>query len=149
MNVLDAGHRIGIAYPGGIKALAARMDKNAAVFTSQLNPSISTHHLSLSDAVIMQVLADRHDVVIAMAEELGGSFVLNHMLGDRASLTTCAMRTMAEFGDYMRMTEEALQDGRVTSNELKGLEAEFTKMLAEASRMQGMLRERARENSCG
>lgn len=140
MNVLDAAQRIGLEYPGGIEALAARMNKNPTVFRSKLNPNNSTHQLYLEEAMAMQALTGRHDIAIAMDDELGRSSVLCEALDSDVSLVSSIMKTMAEFGDWMRKAEAAMEDGELTPNELKELEKEYTEMIAEASRMHGKMK---------
>jgi Phage regulatory protein CII (CP76). len=44
---------------------------NPNTLKHKLNPNNVTHHLTLRDALTMQVLTGRHDILYAMADELG------------------------------------------------------------------------------
>jgi hypothetical protein len=143
MNVQDAAHLIGHEYPGGAKALAERMGINQAVFNSKLNPNTVTHHLTLVESLRMQQLAGRFDILHAMADELGFVCIAKPHLSDDCTTQTIT-RTCAEFGDFMREVNEALQDGDVTRNELLEVQKELLDLIAAAtalgSHLEGRLR---------
>jgi len=138
MNVLDAAHRIAHEYPGGAEALAPRMGIGPAVFRSKLNPTTETHHLTLREAVRLQQLALRYDVLHAMADELGHVAIPLPAVAD-GEVAHALARTCAEFGEYLGRIDQALRDGEVTPNELKRLEKELTEMIAQAAHMQSLL----------
>lgn len=69
MNPIDAAHNLGLNYPGGIKALALRMNMSPAVLTQKLNPNCNTHHLHIMEALLMQVYCRSADITRAMANE--------------------------------------------------------------------------------
>lgn len=138
MNVLDAAHRIAHEYPGGAKALAARMGINQVVFNSKLNPNVTTHHLMLAEAMTMQHMTGRNDILHAMAEDLNHVAIPLPVASDddlAHSISTCC----AEFGDYLRRVDEVIRDGKVTPNERKDLERELTEMIAAATHLQGLV----------
>lgn len=138
MNVIDAAHRIAHEYPGGAEALAPRMGIGAAVFRSKLNPHTETHHLTLRESVRLQQLAQRYDVLHAMADELGHIAIPLPSVPD-GEMAHALARTCAEFGEYLGRIDQALTDGAVTPNELKHLEKELTEMVAQAAHMQSLL----------
>ena len=138
MNIEDAAHRIGHEYPGGAGILAQRMGMNPVVFNSKLNPNTKTHHLSMVEALRMQQLAGRADILHAMAEALGYVAVpLPQVHDDDVAHALAA--TCAEFGDYLRRVDESMRDGKVTPNEVKRLEKELTEMVAAATHLQSIL----------
>lgn len=143
MNVLDAAHRIGLEYPGGITALAERMKIRPAVFRGKLAPNNEVNHLYLSEAMLMQAVTGRHDILHAMAEELHHVCIPLPDFTDEdvshAIATTCA-----EFGDYLRRIDDALQDHKVTPNEVKRLEKELTELVGAASRLQAIMAAKAK-----
>ncbi len=138
MNVLDAAYRIGAEYPGGTKALAIRMGMSPAVLLGKLNPNTNTHHLRLDEAVTMQMLSGRADVLIAMADELGHVCIPKPDVGDE-DISHALAHTCAEFGDYLRKVDDCLKDGKITPNERKGLERELSEMIAAATHLQALL----------
>lgn len=138
MNIQDAAYMVGHDYPGGAGALADRMGIVRAVFNSKLNPNTATHHLTLVEALKMQQLSGRFDVLYAMAEACG--FVCLPLPGevhenvDRDIAALCK-----EFGDYVSQVSQALDDGRITPNELHRCEKELSEMLAAAQVLQAAL----------
>jgi len=149
MNVLDAAHRIGLEYPGGMTALAARMGQvrdgvlrpmDPAILRSKLNPNSETNHLHVREAVLMQAVAGRADILHAMADALGYVAIPIPDAGEDAPDVAHAIsRTCAEFGDYLRRVDEVFKDRKVTPNELKSLEKELTEMIAAAARLQAVI----------
>lgn len=138
MNVLDAAHRIGLEYPGGITALAPRMNIDPAILGSKLRPHCETNHLTLKQALLIQVLTGRTDILHAMAEELGYAAIpLPGVCCD--SIPHAIAKTCGEFGDYLRRADSVIEDGKVTPNELKNLERELTEMMAAASNLYSLI----------
>lgn len=138
MNVLDAAHRIGLEFPGGISGLALRIGRDPAILRSKLNPNSSTNHVSLAEAVLIQSVAGRVDILQAMAEEL------RHVAiplpdGRDENLPHALATTCAEFGDYLRRVDAVFEDGTVTPNEIKRLEKELTEMIAAASALHAVI----------
>lgn len=71
MNVDDAIYHTAHKYPGGIQALAGRMGVSANTLTHKVNPNNSTHHLSVSESLVMQELSGRPWILQAEAARLG------------------------------------------------------------------------------
>ena len=145
MNLQDAAHRIGHEYPGGAGALADRMGINRAVFNSKINPNTATHHLTMVECFRMQQLAGRNDVLFAMAEGLG--FVCLPMPSEtHADIHKEIGRVCQEFGQYVAEVTAAIEDGRITGNELKACEKELADLVGAANTLQatlGMMRHAA------
>jgi len=139
MNVIDAAYRVGHEYPGGAGLLADRMGIVRAVFNSKLNPNTHSHHLTLAESVRMQQLAGRTDILQAMATELGHVAIPLPEVSDE-NIPAALARTCAEFGDYMRLVDDSLRDGRVSPNEAKCLEKELTEMVAASTHLLAVLK---------
>lgn len=146
MNMLDAAHLIGHEYPGGAKALAERLGINQVVFNSKLNPNTITHHLTLVEALRMQQMANRFDILHAMADELGFVCIRKPTVGDDC-LTLSITRACAEFGDFMREVNETLQDDNVRPNELRDVQKELLELIAAATGLNGLLEAKQRGRS--
>lgn len=71
MNATDAALAVGLDYPGGIAALASRMGIPAGLLRKKLSPSHRDEHLTIEEAVHIQVLAGDHRILFAVAVELG------------------------------------------------------------------------------
>lgn len=70
MDVLDAALLIAQEVPGGVPALAQRMGVSANTLQHKLNPNNTTHHLTLKEAMALQVVSGRPYVLHAMAAGL-------------------------------------------------------------------------------
>lgn len=139
MNIQDAAHRIGHEYPGGAVALAHRMGIGPVVFNSKLNPNTITHHLSLAEAQRMQLLTGRTDILEAMADELGYVVVKIPDCAHDVDIAKATRKAVVEFGEWMDQIDRSLDDGAVTSNELKAIEKELVEMMAQAQKLTAAL----------
>jgi hypothetical protein len=114
------------------------MGIDPAILRSKLNPNCETNHLTLKQAVLMQVITGRADILHAMAEELG-YVAIPVPVCNAPSRPQAISRACAEFGDYMRKVDEVFDDGEVTPNEAKALEKELTEVIAAAVRLQSVI----------
>ena len=138
MNILDAAHLIGHDYPGGAGALAQRMGIGHVVFNNKINPNNTTHHLTLVESLRMQQLAARFDVLFAMAEACG--FICLPMPEAHPEAIATEITTLCrEFGEYVAQVASAVEDGRITGNELKTTERELADLIAAANNLQAHL----------
>ena len=135
MNIQDAAHMLGHEYPGGAGALADRMGISRAVFNSKLNPNTPTHHLTLVESLRMQQLAERYDILFAMAEACG-FFCIPTAASDNEHIERDIAKLCKEFGDYLARVTSAVEDGNVTGNELKDTERELSELIASAQAVQ-------------
>lgn len=71
MDVEEAAHQTALRCSGGVATLADRMGVNAGTLQNKLNPNKSTHHLTLRESVLLQRAANDHQVLHAMAQQLG------------------------------------------------------------------------------
>ncbi|RZI81093.1 MAG: hypothetical protein EOP38_20500 [Rubrivivax sp.] len=125
-GVKDAAYRIARGYPGGIRALAARMEMPYDTFQKKVSPSCETHHLQLEEAVDMQVYAGRCDILYAMAADLGHICLTmpDESMGD------LGMRLMSvgeKVGDVFEVARRVMSDGKLTAPERR----ELTDQIAE------------------
>lgn len=144
MNVLDAAHSIGHDYPGGVEALAVRMGIRPAVLRAKLNPNADTNHLTIKEAQSLQQLTGRRDIVIAMADELGGAFVELPDVADEG-LQHAICRSVSQFGAYMQKIDEALADKKVTRNESKELASALIGHISRVAHIQAILQRMAEQ----
>ncbi len=133
MNQHDALYKIARAYPGGIDALALKLNISANVLRNKLAPGITTHYPSFEEvSVIIQAC---HDVGIkeallplhAMLSRHGmAAFVVpepEQVNNDDLSQTVC--RVMSQVGNVAEAVSEALIDNVITEREADLIEREF------------------------
>lgn len=119
-DVDDAAFRIAHSFPGRVAALAQRMGVSASTLNKKVNPSCESHRLSLGDAVHLQLVAQRYDILYAMASSL--DHVCLHMPdADAGEVGVRLARVGAEVGDVFRVAAKALEDKRITPTERREL----------------------------
>ncbi|MDH0371808.1 phage regulatory CII family protein [Comamonas aquatica] len=70
MDVLDAAFLIAQECPGGVAGLAQRMGVSANTLQHKLNPNNTSHHLTLKEALALQVVSGLPYVLYAMSAAL-------------------------------------------------------------------------------
>lgn len=145
MDILGAAHRIGHDFQGGMDALAPQMGCNPRVLNNKINPRCESHHLTLVEAVRMQQITGRHDILFAEAEMLGYVCVPRAECADM-DITYALTKACSEFGDYMREADRALRDNKVTPNEIKRLERELAELIQAATTLQGAIVSKGRKS---
>ena len=138
MDILGAAHRIGHDFLGGMDALGPLMGCNPRVLNNKLNPACHSHHLTLVEAMRLQQITGRHDVLFAEANLLGFVCIPRPEVAD-IDITSALAHACSEFGDYMKEADKSLKDGRVTLNEVKRLEKELTDLISAATALQGAI----------
>jgi hypothetical protein len=115
-DVDDAAYRIAHQYPGRVPALAQRMGVPASTLNKKVSLNDESHRLSIADAVHMQAVAKRYDILYAMASSL--DHVCLHMPDrDAGEVGRQLALVGAEVGDVFRSAQQALEDGRITPTE--------------------------------
>jgi hypothetical protein len=138
MNVLDAAYALGHDYAGGAHALGPRLGMTGKMLANKLNPNDTNHKLTLDEAQRMQALTGDHRILHAMADELGYVAIPAPTICDE-DVNHAMARMCSEFSDYMRKASDSMADGRVTTNERKGLERELSELIASATHLQSAL----------
>jgi hypothetical protein len=115
---------------------------SSAILRGKVNPNDAGHHLTLAEALLMQSLSGDHRIIRAMADELGYVLIPAPAISDE-DISHALTRTCAEFGGYMRVIDEAMQDGQITTNERRDLERELGNMIGAATHLQALLSGRA------
>lgn len=133
MNQHDALYKIARAYPGGLDALAEKMDMSVNVLRNKLAPHIDTHYPSfeeLSQIVELCSQAGVKDALMPLHALLSrhgmAAFVVPEPLqisDDDLSQTVC--RVMSQVGGVAEAVSSALLDGVITEEEADLIEREF------------------------
>ena len=136
MRVLDAARNVADDYPGGSRALAARLDKNPWSLMHELHET-GTAKLGLKTAV--QITARTGDLRIlnAFAEECS-CVVLPipermHVEGEDSLQLLASLAS--EFNDVVQAYVTAMADGHVSRNELDHLTRQWSELVAVGQHM--------------
>ncbi|MFZ6815078.1 phage regulatory CII family protein [Undibacterium sp. Rencai35W] len=133
MNQHDALYKVARAYPGGLEALAARLEVSVNVLRNKLAPGIESHYPSfeeLSQIVELCRQAGVKDALLPLHALLGrhgmAAFVVpepDQISDDDLSQTVC--RVMSQVGSVAEVVSDALMDGVITVAEADLIEREF------------------------
>ncbi len=133
MNQHDALYKIARAYPGGLEALAEKMDISVNVLRNKLAPHIDTHYPSFEETSLIVELCSEAGVkdalmpLHALLSRHGmAAFVVpepEHISDDDLSQTVC--RVMSQVGGVAEAVSDALLDGVITDAEADLIEREF------------------------
>lgn len=112
------------------RALAPVIGKCAATLSNEVNPRYPTAKLGLADAVAVSVWAHDAEILNAFAAEMGHMTV--PLAADVPGVEGIAPHTAQlarEFADVMARVADDLADGRVTANEVAGIEREAGELI--------------------
>lgn len=143
MNVQDAAYITGHDYPGGSVALAPRMGMSSSILSNKLNPNISTHHLTLAEAMRLMALTGDHRMLVAMASELGYMVKPIEAAADEGPMHAVT-HTIAEFGQLVTAVTDAIDDGKVTLLEQRRIDKELEDLIIQASKLSVLVNEKLR-----
>ncbi|WP_343593808.1 phage regulatory CII family protein [Paracidovorax wautersii] len=110
-EVAQAAYHLAHGYPGGIAPLAVRMVVSPNTLTHKVNPRNTTHHLTLVEAVAMQMVAGNASILHSMAAVLG--YVVHRATPDQAGgcPVQALVRANAEWADLLRAVGDPLEAG--------------------------------------
>lgn len=131
LDVLDAAHLTAQAFPGGVPALAQRMGVSANTLQHKLNPANATHHLTLRETLLLQLVTGDVSVLRAMAKQLG--YTVERATPDLSGgdPVEAFMRFQTEVGNFTRAVADSLQGGgAVTPNAQRRNEFRAQELLA-------------------
>jgi hypothetical protein len=131
MSVMDAARNVAEDYPGGARAVAARIDKNETTFSHELNETGGAK-LGLVTAVKMTNRTKDLRILNAFAAEAGCMVLplpeaLNVDGNDAMHLVS---RLAGEFNDVVQRFVSAVGDGEVTGNEVEAIRREWSELQA-------------------
>lgn len=149
MNPVDALYTVAKKYPGGIEALAKRMELNEFTLYKKLERNNDTHHLQHAEFVEIVACCAAAGVVDAYKPLRSLNWQFDHvavyvpMLAATSDcdLSRSMVKAVAEAGDVARKLDEFLSnDGKLDVKEGKELDAEIEQSIAAMA----TLRDRAR-----
>lgn len=150
MNQHDALYKIARAYPGGLEALADKMDISANVLRNKLAPHIDSHYPSfeeVSNIIDLCAKAGVKDALLPLHALLSrhgmAAFIIPepaHITDDDLSQTVC--RVMSQVGGVANAVSTALLDGVITDAEADLIEREFQGALTALAEWRARIRVR-------
>lgn len=147
-DVLELAYRVAHDYPGGIPALAQRLAINAGTLQNRLNPQQEESRLGLAEAVAITLATNDSRILKAFAAACGHVAIPMpdlRRVSDTALLDLLFKRDK-EMGEFAQAVAEALKDGDVTPQEMKGIRREGMEavgaMLELINRLEGLVRGR-------
>lgn len=138
MNQHDALYKVARSYPGGLEALAQKLEMSVNVLRNKLAPGIASHYPSFEE--VSEIIgycqeAGVKDALLPIHAFLGrhgmAAFVVPEptlLSNDDLSQTVC--KVMAQVGDVAEVVSESLLDGVITEREADMIEKEFQEALS-------------------
>jgi hypothetical protein len=133
MNQHDALYKVARAYPGGLEALAQRLQISVNVLRNKLAPGIESHYPSfeelsliiehchqagVKDALLpLHALLSRHGMAAFLVPE--------PELTNTDDLSQTVCRVMSQVGNVAEAVSNSLMDGVITASEADLIEKEF------------------------
>lgn len=131
MDLVAAAQQAAQGHPGGVPAVAKLMKVSANTLQHKLNTANTTHHLTLQEALVLQLVTGNVAVLRAMAKQLG--YTVQRATPDQSGgdPVEAFMHFQANVGDFTRAAADALFDGDpVTPNEQRRVEYRGQELLA-------------------
>jgi hypothetical protein len=147
MSINDVLYRLVHSYPGGVKAVAARMGKNAAVLQNKINPNCETHHPYAEDAAVIADITDSDDVADYYCERRNRVSipVTQHQGASDMELLDLIISMENEKAEMLEVIRKSLQDGMIDASEAQRIRKEYLELVAAIaeliSRIEGMVQE--------
>lgn len=138
-SVIDAACLTAHEYPGGVKALSARMNKSYHVLHHKLNPNDQTNHLTVAELMWIMRLSGDHRALFVACAELGYSAQPLPTVADVKTLPEAVIHTTRGFAAFLQSATDALEDGSVTALELKRVVNDLGVMVATAVQLEKLV----------
>lgn len=130
MELVATAQQAAQAHPGGVPAVAKLMQVSANTLQHKLNPANTTHHLTLQEALVLQLATGNVAVLQAMAKQLG--YTVQRATPDQSGgdPVEAFMQFQAQVGDFSRATADALLELPVKPNAQRRVEFRGQELLA-------------------
>lgn len=149
LSPLDAAYHVVHDYDGGAPVVAQRLGKPVVTLNQELRPGLSGAKLGLATAVAISELTGDHRILHAFAQQLGYRCVrvdhLHTVTNDEVLRAVSSF--LKETGEAMTSVNRALEDGKVTENEIRAFEKQVADIAPSAVALAEALRAMAEEQS--
>lgn len=153
IDPLDALYNAAREYPGGIPAIALRINVPVKTLQKKLSPAVQTHVLTYAEAIAVLELLD--GVVPAAADMAIGGLMwrLNRMAirlpsGDDVDVSALFAQVMQVFSDGGRLADDIksalADDNRIDARELSGIEKDLQQVIEDLVTLRNEVREKHR-----
>jgi len=148
MSIKDLAYRIAHRYPGGVPALAVRMNMSKHVLQNKVNTRCETHRLTAEELDMMTDFADTNETAQYFCAKR--NMVAIHLpefdsVSDRELLDLFLALDKAK-GEWAQSVSKALADGMIDPGEFERIDREFREYCGAAaevmSRLKFMVQER-------
>lgn len=135
MSPLDAAYHTAHGYPGGVRALAARIGMSPNVLQNKVNPNQESHHLTLAEAVTLMDVTDSDAILLAMAAHRGYDLIRT-LPANTDSLEALYWQYAAKHAELLEaVTNAATSRHGVTKNALRNVAATAADATAHANNL--------------
>lgn len=137
-NLPDLLYSVAHGNPGGVVALAARLDKNPTVFQHKFNPNNSTHHLNPIEIEMVVDLCDANARFASFFADKAGKLLIDLVVTDGSDMCLLDgfLAVMKEMGDFSTEFQKAYLDHKIDAKEFKAIAREGRDVM---SKMAGLL----------
>ena len=131
-------------YRGGAKALASKTNMNAGTLQHKVNPSMETHHLTLKEAVMLMLVTQDFRLLHEICSLLDHACLCSKQytgMADAEFLNHFS-HAVSELGGMASAIHHALEDGKITTTEIRTVRKETLEAIAAMAsipaRLEGM-----------
>lgn len=131
------------SYPGGIEALAQRLGMSASVLYKKLSPGVSSHYPSFEEATVIMDLCNSVHVPDALSALEAQAFRLGKICIDIPTtdggdidveeIQRLVFKAVAQLGDAVAASTDALVDGHLTEQEMRTIEPKLRALVQTAA----------------
>lgn len=146
-DILDAIYNTVHKYPGGVAALAGRMEMSANTLTHKANPNTVTHQPNPRELVALQTFSGNYAILHAMAEALGHTCTPSTPDQSGGDPVEALMLMQGAFADFVRAAADTVRvgDGAVSSAQIRRADHCAQEAIATIGHAMAMLRSRMRK----
>lgn len=137
MDPLDALYLTTHEHPGGAEALARRMGRSPAALRQALlrRSASTTHKVQFEDFIRILDLTGDLRALHALCGRYGGIFLPVDTSGDTGDLVALLLEKDQRSGDLAAQVHAAIEDRRVTFNELRRVQSAVARLQAVLDRI--------------
>jgi len=141
MDLMDQIHEVAHSYPGGVEALAARMDRKPDTLRKKVLPTNDTHDLTVKELRTIVDYVDTDKIAMAFAHERGLMCIKKpdfHGLSDQAILDLF-LKLQKEQGDWAKEISKAMESGDIDWCEMQKIQKEYNEFIVVAAEIMSRL----------
>lgn len=141
MDIIDVIHEVAHEYPGGVVALAARMDRSADTLRKKVLPTNDTHDLTVKELRKIVAYCDTDKIAKAFAEDRGLMCIKKpdfEALSDKEILDLF-LDLQAQQGEWAREISKAMSSGDIDFDEMTRIRKEYDEFVVAAAEVMSRL----------